>query len=353
MFRIEMLPAAHGDALWIEYGDGQTVHRVLIDGGTPPVYKALKSRMEQLPVAERRFELLVVTHIDADHIGGALALLEKNELGAVYGDIWFNGYGHLLEEEIEAFGAVQGERLTTALLDQGLPWNKAFNHKAVRVADDGAPVVHSLPGGMKLTLLSPTRGKLAALEPKWVKECRKAGLDPQTEVVPEAPPGVEPMGAIDVDALAATPFTEDTAEANGSSIAMLAEYGGKRVLLGADAHPRVLVEAIEKLVGSNAKLDLDACKLPHHGSNGNVSPDLIRKLSCPLYLVSTSGAQFHHPDRAAIARVIHLGGGGAELAFNYRSQYNEVWDDPDLRDEHGYLSRYPHPGEQGLIVALD
>ena len=33
MFTIEMLPAAHGDCLWIEYGSGQEVRRILIDGG--------------------------------------------------------------------------------------------------------------------------------------------------------------------------------------------------------------------------------------------------------------------------------------------------------------------------------
>ena len=346
-----MLPAAHGDALWIEYGEGSEIYRVLIDGGTPPVYKALKKRMEQLPEADRRFELLVVTHIDSDHIGGALELIEKNELGAVYGDIWYNGYGHLLEEEIESFGPVQGERLTQALLDQGLPWNLAFDHKAVRVSE--TPVVRTLPGGMKLTLLSPTRAKLAALEPKWVKEVQKAGLDPQTEVIPEPQSDVEPFGAIDVETLAAVPFLEDKAEANGSSIAMLAEHQGKRVLLGADAHPSLLVEAIEKLIGPGEKLDLHACKLPHHGSDGNVSPALIEKLSCPLYLVSTSGAQFHHPHRTAIARVIRHGGDKVELAFNYRSTYNEVWDDPDLREEHGFLTRYPEPGEKGLIIKLE
>ena len=30
-----MLPAAHGDALWIEYSDGQLTHRWLIDCGVP------------------------------------------------------------------------------------------------------------------------------------------------------------------------------------------------------------------------------------------------------------------------------------------------------------------------------
>lgn len=43
MFRIEMLPAAHGDALWIEYGAGGTIHRLLVDGGTPGAYPDRKS----------------------------------------------------------------------------------------------------------------------------------------------------------------------------------------------------------------------------------------------------------------------------------------------------------------------
>ena len=33
MFKIEMLPAGHGDSLWIEYGDPRCPHRILVDGG--------------------------------------------------------------------------------------------------------------------------------------------------------------------------------------------------------------------------------------------------------------------------------------------------------------------------------
>jgi hypothetical protein len=32
-FRITMLPALHGDCLWIEYGEEGDTHHVLIDGG--------------------------------------------------------------------------------------------------------------------------------------------------------------------------------------------------------------------------------------------------------------------------------------------------------------------------------
>ena len=57
MLRIEMLPAAHGDCLWIEYGSGATVHRILIDGGPAHTYPALRERILHLPANARRFEL--------------------------------------------------------------------------------------------------------------------------------------------------------------------------------------------------------------------------------------------------------------------------------------------------------
>jgi glyoxylase-like metal-dependent hydrolase (beta-lactamase superfamily II) len=74
-FTIEMLPARQGDALWIEYGDSAHPRRALIDAGTPETWDVVRPKIEQLAPAERRFELLVVSHIDLDHIGGVLPLL--------------------------------------------------------------------------------------------------------------------------------------------------------------------------------------------------------------------------------------------------------------------------------------
>ena len=76
MFKIEMLPAGHGDCLWIEYGSKEDPFRILIDGGTTGTYKRLKKRLENLSEEDRKFELLIVTHIDADHIAGILKLFE-------------------------------------------------------------------------------------------------------------------------------------------------------------------------------------------------------------------------------------------------------------------------------------
>ena len=70
MLTLEVLPAGHGDCLWIEYGDPASPWRILIDGGAQGTYKrALQSRLAR---AKGELELLVITHVDGDHIAGVL-----------------------------------------------------------------------------------------------------------------------------------------------------------------------------------------------------------------------------------------------------------------------------------------
>jgi len=121
---IEMLPAGNGDSLWIEYGRLGEVRHMLIDGGTGPTYEVLRRRFEAMPVRERRLELLVVTHIDGDHIDGALKLLGDKSLRVKYGDIWFNGWPHLVSSD--ELGPVAGERLSAKIRERKLRWNKCF-----------------------------------------------------------------------------------------------------------------------------------------------------------------------------------------------------------------------------------
>lgn len=352
MLKLEMLPAGHGDCLWIEYGDPGKPRRVLIDGGATGTYKrALRAKLQNLPLNERRFDLLMVTHIDADHITGVLDLLTDRDTGFSAQDIWFNGFRHLPDEAPDTMGAVQGELLTNLLVQPGISWNAAFDRRAVAVPPDGKLPRVELAGGLALTVLSPTPAKLATLKPVWEKEVRKAGLDPSVPAHEEATEeGFELLsGPLDVDELAAQPFAEDRAEANGSSIAVLAEFEGRSLLLTGDAHPGVLTAAIKRLdpgrLNSNGKLGIDACKLPHHASKANVSRELLSALACPQYLVSTNGAHFKHPDAQAIARVIKWGGNSRALTFNYRTKFSEGWDAKALRDRYGYTAVYPAQGD--------
>jgi beta-lactamase superfamily II metal-dependent hydrolase len=355
---IEMLPAGHGDCLWIEYGDGARTHRVLMDCGTAGTYKDfLKARIERLPQNEREFDLLILSHIDDDHIGGGIPLLkDAKSLGVTIGDVWFNGWRHLAP--FAALGAKQGEMFSELILQnveqKRLKWNAWQDGKSIVLPDEGPLPACVLPGGMKLTLLSPSRDKLADLAPAWKKAVEKEGMVPgDRDDARELLGGARETDSTDVQALADAEFTPDAAENNGSSIAVLAEYEGKRVLLAADAHAPLLVDSIRRLLRKEErKLTLDAFKLPHHGSQNNLNTALVQLLDCKHYLVSSNGDRFKHPDRQAIGRVIHYGGERPRLCFNYESTYNEVWKDAGLQRKYNYEASYPTDDDAGLIVRL-
>lgn len=352
MFDIEMLPAREGDCLWLRYGNAATPRQILIDGGRKGTAKDLKARLAALKPAERSFELLIVTHVDRDHIEGVLSLLTDKTLKVTFKDVWFNGFDHLHQVKLETFGAVQGERLSRTLSVRRLPWNKAWNRRAVCLTGRQLRT-KALAGGMQLTLLSPDRLKLTELIPVWEKECQKAGLMAGIGARPADVPGFESFGAINIEQLAASAFHEDPGEANGSSIAVLARYDRKSVLLTGDAHTDRLGASIRLLKKSAKRLKLQAFKLAHHGSEHNVSRELLALVDCPRFLVSTSGAYFRHPTASAMARLVKFAGQGATFCFNYRTKYTRIWDNPAWKAKYGYTTHYPDQKQNGTLrIAL-
>lgn len=361
MLRVEMLPAAQGDALWIEYGTDTDVRRILIDGGTKGSWdEGLRARVERLPPAERRFDLLVVTHIDADHIDGALALLQNEDLSAQFDDVWFNGFKHLPDTQPAPRGPKEGELLTDTIVARGLGWNESFGGGPVAVPTQGALPRLEL-NGLRITVLSPQPQQLADLKPVWRRVVEEEGLDPdkpRQPAEPEQPPGVlEFRGAGErpnVDVLAALPFTEDGAEPNGTSIVLLLEFEGRSVMLCGDAFPSVVLAGVERLLEERGddRLRLDAFKLPHHGSHANVSRDLLAKLDCRRYLFSSNGSRTKHPHAEAVARTLVEAGPGATLFFNYSTRFSDPWGEGELRAERRYEAVYPAAGATGITVDI-
>lgn len=359
MLELRLLPARQGDALWLRWGKREPLRQLIIDMGTSETGKNLRTRLEALPPDQRKFELLVVTHIDSDHIGGVLSCLveAKKKLPSLeFGDIWFNGLDHLEEARrrtLEEQRGVQGAALVKWLARQ--PWNQAFGGGAV--CREGRPRSVMLPGKLKLTVLGPTRQRLAELAPVWKEEVRLA-LKKKRERARRA---LEELGRkkqvkptlaalADLKRLAAKVSGQDPSKANGSSILLLVEYDGRRLLLTGDAYAQDIVDGIDALGGS-APLALDAFKLPHHGSRENTTAAMIERVDCPLFLVSTDGTQFEHPHAEAVACVLASSRRKpAGLAFNARRKFTG-WDNPDWQrafryvaeygDDDGYLLRFP------------
>jgi hypothetical protein len=359
MLAIEMLPANHGDCLWIEYGTPRDTRHVVIDGGPPYAGPALATRLEG---AGGHVELLVVSHVDFDHVGGVISLLARPPAGTRIDEVWFNGWEQLPGAPGDVLGAVQGEMVSAAIRAHGLAWNARLGQQAVAVLDDGVLPSHTLEGGLRLTLLAPRLDALARLRPKWRDEVEEAGLVPgdfgqalarlrERERLPDDTLGDEEP---DVERLAAKPFDEDRSLANWSSIALLAEYDGRSCLLAGDAPPGALVEGIDALCAEREtdRLRIDAAKLAHHGSKGSTSTTLLERLECPRFLVSTNGRIFRHPSPETLARVILHGGEAPCLCFNYRSPNSLLFDSDPLRQRLHYQTVYPADDPKGLRVEL-
>lgn len=105
---IELLPANEGDCLLITIIN-EDIH-ILIDGGTANTYRTyLRERLIQLRNDGKAIDLLVVTHIDNDHIGGIIELLKENGSNEnphiiEIRNIWHNSYRHLQFDKKDALG---------------------------------------------------------------------------------------------------------------------------------------------------------------------------------------------------------------------------------------------------------
>jgi beta-lactamase superfamily II metal-dependent hydrolase len=354
MLKIEALPAEYGDSIWIEYGSRTQPQRILIDCGTKEVYKkTLRQRIQTLAPSDRHFEVFIVSHIDVDHIGGAIDFIaESKTLGVTFSDIWFNGYKQL--QEMNTFlGALQAEELTALLEDpeMELPWNKHFSSSAVVVKDTGELPRIELNGGMTLTVLSPTPKQLTDLIPEWEETCKSAGIIPGSgKISAKSTRKKSPtmLGDPLVEVLAKTRFTPDKAKPNGTSIAVLAEYEDKRMLLAADAFAPVLISSLAR-IPKPKPLEIDVFKMAHHGSQKNTNNDLIQSVKCKNWIISTNGKKFEHPDQVAIARVIKYGEKNQTLLFNYRTGFNDMWDNELLKAKYDYATHYP---SSGLVLEL-
>jgi glyoxylase-like metal-dependent hydrolase (beta-lactamase superfamily II) len=95
---LEMLPADYGDCLHLTYGEGVELHHLLIDGGLTRSYRrGWEARARALGAAGQALDLLVVTHIDNDHVAGGRAFVADDAAAPFLPlrAVWFNQYRHI------------------------------------------------------------------------------------------------------------------------------------------------------------------------------------------------------------------------------------------------------------------
>jgi competence protein ComEC len=125
---VTFLDVGQGDAALI---DGPQGHRILVDGG--PSGPALKRALDRhLPFYDRRIDIVVLTHPQADHVGGLPAVIDSYDVGAVMTTA--------IAADTEAYAAWE-----TALENAGPP--RVIAHRGQWI---------DLGRGARLTALGPT-----------------------------------------------------------------------------------------------------------------------------------------------------------------------------------------------------
>ncbi|WP_078551318.1 MBL fold metallo-hydrolase [Bacillus alkalicellulosilyticus] len=402
---VKMYPAKNGDCFLVSLGLENKKH-ILIDCGYMETYRNfLKQDLIKIANNGEAIDLMVITHIDQDHILGALAFLEENNESPFIEikEIWHNSYRHLqfekekvqkiTEEELtilnrevilgssflqqridhsrirnEEISAKQGSMLAALILEGGYSWNKSFDGKAVN-CENKNPIEKDQ---YILTLLSPNTDKLKRLSTTWLRELRKQKMnfllsnerifddayefylirqDEQKIVESNISSGTIKYNEKSIDNIVMQNSIEkiDNSVVNGSSISFIIEYQSKRLLFLADAHPDIIYDNISKL----EEKYFDLVKLPHHGSKRNITRDLIEKLNTEVFLISTNGDKHGHPDFDSLASLLYYQSHRPQktLVFNYETNTSKIFDYANWKEHYNYKVKISD-GTSATIVKL-
>lgn len=345
-FRLTMYPAMDGDCLLLSWGKDTKLHHIIVDLGRGGTYNAVKEPLRGLD----NVELFVMSHVDADHIAGAIPMIRESSAPFSPKRVWYNARHQLVSAKErnpieEPFGARQGEKLARGIVHFDWPWNRDFASEIVSVDSPEAKEPIPIAEGLTIRLLTPNDAGLSALLPRWDEEIQRAKIrtfDPEEEDDP-LHPKFEALGQLNVEDLAKEDYDPDTTETNGSAIAFIAEFDGKRVLLAADAHSEDLEYAIAPLAqAEGGSYHLDLFKVSHHGSKGNTSKKLPGLIDCTRFAVSTNGDRHDHPNPQTIARLLMADKEREKtFYFNYLQSQTEIWDSRRLKTEYNYACVFP------------
>lgn len=356
MFNIHMLPASFGDSLLIEYGEPDKLKYILIDGGPYYQFDEIVKTLKDVVPDMKEIELLVVTHVDIDHIDGTIRLLNHEPPIYKIKKVWFNNYEDLsFEEPSDLLGGIQGEYLNILVDKKDLEKNE----KPITI--HRKPDEINFSDELQIQIVNPTQAALKDLVKKWDKHLDEQGLEHDEQKIWEVLNGDKRYEPLPADLLgeddkisdwAEVDAKEDKSEANRSSIAFIITYKGKSCLMSGDVPSKDLKANLEKLglLDEFGQIQLDAWKLSHHGSKKSTQAYLMEIIQARKVLVSSDGKRYRHPDKETIAKLLVANNSSDEhmdIYFNYTSSYNKIWGDSDTEEK--FECTFHFPEEEGYM----
>lgn len=364
---LKMYPAKNGDAFLITENTTKPT-AIFIDGGYAATFKEYISpdltRLAQLGYS---LDLVVATHIDADHVAGLLEFFKLNGNSQSpkiiqVKDVWHNSLRSLgftvaaddnllsddndllveicrqgypmpvgLNTEPTEISARQGSSLAALLLGGGYQWNTGNGTQSINSTETP---FFEFRQNVKLHVISPSITQLEKLRSWWTMELRRMGFAGKIGVSDVFDDAFEFLCAFENlrTAVRVEPVTisassnrcldeaylADDSVTNGSSIALIIEIGTSKLLFLGDSWAEEIETTLQSLPNTSFPIIFDAIKISHHGSLHNTSPTLLKLIDSPVFLISSSGNCHNHPDLEVLKAIVDRPSSfKRHLYFNY------------------------------------
>ena len=197
MFVLHAVQAQFGDSIILEYGPGNKRRYLLIDGGPPHVFEEdLNASLESVVGKGGTLDLLLLSHIDNDHVVGLLDLLAALQDDDASGrpprvkasKLWHNSFARTVDTDGQIvqrlqtlmsmataasvampfadtalLGLIEGQRLRTLAKQLKIKMNPGFTDELILVETAKAPIKF---GTLSLQVVGPNKENLAELRKK-------------------------------------------------------------------------------------------------------------------------------------------------------------------------------------------
>jgi ribonuclease BN (tRNA processing enzyme) len=322
LLKLIVVQAQFGDCLLLQSYNEDKNNFILVDGGTSQTYeKDLKFVISKLRSKQKKVDLVILSHIDNDHILGLLDLFEdikrNREANAdeLIGGLWHNSFKDITDEKTDSSrlmqklflsnqfsaiglntnrthlpvigalkGIAEGRDLTKIAKSLHIPINQQFGGRLIIVGNE----YKSLEvGNMKFTILGPTEKNLDKLRKIWNDWLTKH-LTSLTKVS-------------DWQALKIL----DASVSNLSSIMFMVESQRKKLLFTGDGLGEDVVDVLSErgLLDSEGKCHVNIMKVPHHGSERDASREFFNTVTADSYVISANGRD-DNPSLATLKWII-------------------------------------------------
>ena len=316
MLTIKMLPALGGDCIVIKIHRDNVHQIIIVDSGMGRQCNSLLLKeITEWNKAYGPVDLVILTHIDNDHVSGLIRILRNKKIDYLsIKSIWFN-YGAKLEEYFKSESAISIQIPNNSLYTsyrQGRELLELLKERSIELI---APVMAGdhivVDEYLHIDVLAPLVEDLNALleDKKYESVIDNAELETSSE---------KNDYGDSVEKLNSRAFSEnDITNTNASSIACLLSYSGHKILLLGDAKVSTIEKRLRHLGASEVNpLKIDYCKISHHGSKSNTRGSLISIINCDKYMLSTNWKS-GKPSKECLSRIVMNTKGPVTFLCNY------------------------------------